>query len=490
MKDKIIKDTLIYSASTFFSKIFNFVRSIIVARFLGPSLYGLWNALSIILEYNRYTHLGVLNAMNREVPFYRGKKDYTKVREIRNTGFTVACIPSFIIGLVIVLISIFITGRVEIKWVMALRVIAILVFMRQLWDFFSLLLRSDNKFVFLSKMQILFSAVDLLLISTLVIRFGFRGFLWATALNYIWIIGYMLYRVRRRYNLRFYLNRNLLVYLAKIGILMTVIGVILSLRTAIDRLMIIRFLGVTYLGYFGISYVLIQFIFFIPSAISQIMYPRLVERYGSSNKDIGALRNYMEISTQVLAYSMPLLIGEVFLLLPFGVRLLLPQYTPGIFAAQITILGLFFFSTGMMAGNFLVTTNRLYWYLGCACVAAIINFILDYFFLKAGFGINGVALGGLLITSFIYASLVLGSVMFQYLRSGLKTFLYLTKVYFPFFYSLAVLLMLNHSALHLAVKMAIFAVACLPLFWKLEKDTKTLSLVFAIIRDNIKMAKV
>jgi len=87
MKEKIIKDTVIYSGSTFFAKMLGFGRSIIVARFLGPSLYGLWSALSIILEYSRYANLGVLNAMNREVPFYRGKKMISKCSKSEMRAF-------------------------------------------------------------------------------------------------------------------------------------------------------------------------------------------------------------------------------------------------------------------------------------------------------------------------------------------------------------------------------------------------------------------
>ena len=260
MKNKIIKSTLFYSTSTFFARIFGLLRSIIVARFLGPRLYGIWNALSIILEYNRYSSLGVLNAMNREVPFFRGKSDHAKVEQLRRTGFTMACIPSFVVGLVFVLISIFMEGRAEIEWIMALRTIAFIVFARQLYEFFTLLLRSDNRFLYLSRIQILFSAVDLILICVLVLRYGFYGFLWAIALGYAWIIAYIFLRERRTYNLKFYFNKKILASLLKLGILMTVIGVIINLQTTIDRLMIVRFLGVTQLGYFGISYVLFQFL--------------------------------------------------------------------------------------------------------------------------------------------------------------------------------------------------------------------------------------
>ena len=486
MKARIVKDTLVYSSATFLAKTLGFVRSIVVARFLGPSLYGLWNALSIILEYSRYSSLGVLNAMNREIPFHRGKDEADKVCQIRNMGFSMACVPSFLIGLVLILASIFIGGRARPEVVMALRAIAILVFMKQLYDFFTLLLRSDNNFKFLSIVQILFSILDIALIIMLVARFRFYGFLWAMVLNHVLIVSYIFYRVGRLYRLRLHLDRALLRYLLKIGILMTLIVVVVGLRTTADRLMIIKFLGVTELGYFSISYVLIQFIFLIPSAISQIIYPRLSEKYGSSGGNADALRSYVEVPTLILVYSMPLLIGIIFLLLPFGVRLILPQYIPGIAAAQITILGLFFFSAETMAANFLITTNKMYLYLGLSTIAVVINIVLNYIFLKAGFGITGVAMAGVLLTSFIYTSFLIGFVFHHYAKSVLKTVLYLMKIYLPFFYILVILLALNYSNLNLVVQIIVFSILCLPLLWRLERETGSVSLVFGIVRDAIR----
>ncbi|MFC1667061.1 oligosaccharide flippase family protein, partial [Candidatus Omnitrophota bacterium] len=335
MKERIVKDTFFYSISTFLAKCISVVRSIIVARFLGPSLYGLWNALSIVLEYSRYSSLGISNAMNREVPFYRGKGDNKKATDIRRIGFSMAVLPSAVVGFVIILVSLFMYNRVSIEWIAALRAIAALVLMRQLYDFFQLLLRSDNRFKFLSTLQLSFAVLDFLLVVGLVIKFHFFGFLWGIVLNYVIIIGVICYKSFYRYSLRFYFNKDIFISLVKIGIFITLIVVVENLRMTIDRVMIIKFLGIKELGYFGISYLLIQFIFLIPSSISNIIYPRLVERYGSSNKEEGSLKNYIEVTTQILSYSMPILIGMIYILLPTLVNLFLPQYVLGIRAAQI-----------------------------------------------------------------------------------------------------------------------------------------------------------
>ena len=111
LKARLVKDTVKYSTSRFISQFITFFRSIIVARYLGPAKYGLWNALSLILEYSRYSDLGTKNALNREAPFYRGKGDFEKVNEIKNVVFGMVVVPSLLIALAILFISFIVAGK-------------------------------------------------------------------------------------------------------------------------------------------------------------------------------------------------------------------------------------------------------------------------------------------------------------------------------------------------------------------------------------------
>ena len=106
-KEELIKDVSVFSGSTILGKIILVVRGMITAKFLGPSMYGLWNGLSIILNYTAQLHLGTLNALNKEVPYYRVKGNLKKVDEIRNTTLSFEIVNGVIFGLALFAISFF-----------------------------------------------------------------------------------------------------------------------------------------------------------------------------------------------------------------------------------------------------------------------------------------------------------------------------------------------------------------------------------------------
>jgi O-antigen/teichoic acid export membrane protein len=65
-----IKEFLLFGLSSILYQGSRFVVNLGVAKILGPSTYGLWNMLNLILLYGSVIHLGVINAMNRDVPLF------------------------------------------------------------------------------------------------------------------------------------------------------------------------------------------------------------------------------------------------------------------------------------------------------------------------------------------------------------------------------------------------------------------------------------
>ena len=65
---KFFNDALFYSASNIFANILNFITGIAVRRLLQPVLMGLLSEIMLIFEYVRYSHLGIINALDKELP--------------------------------------------------------------------------------------------------------------------------------------------------------------------------------------------------------------------------------------------------------------------------------------------------------------------------------------------------------------------------------------------------------------------------------------
>jgi len=81
-----VREFLLFSSSTILYQGSRFLTALGAAKILGPGVYGLWNMLNLILTYGRLAHLGVINAMNRDVPLFKGKRDFQRVEEIRRAS--------------------------------------------------------------------------------------------------------------------------------------------------------------------------------------------------------------------------------------------------------------------------------------------------------------------------------------------------------------------------------------------------------------------
>ena len=112
MTEKIIKDVVKLTGSSYVSFLCTFASGLVVRRFLGPAIMGLYSELMLILIYSKNHHLGILNSLDREIPFFRGKEDYGKVQELKDIGFTVCLATSIFASIILISIPFFLTYRV------------------------------------------------------------------------------------------------------------------------------------------------------------------------------------------------------------------------------------------------------------------------------------------------------------------------------------------------------------------------------------------
>ena len=111
-KRGILRDASFFSGSVYISQAMFFIRGFLNARILGPGLYGLWSALNIILSYSLYVHMGSLNAMNREIPYQKGRDALEDMNKARNVAFTINLIMSGMFSVILIVIALFLSGKI------------------------------------------------------------------------------------------------------------------------------------------------------------------------------------------------------------------------------------------------------------------------------------------------------------------------------------------------------------------------------------------
>jgi O-antigen/teichoic acid export membrane protein len=460
-----------------------------IARLLGPHDYGIWNAVSLVLAYGAYAEFGVLSAMARDLPLYLGRGDLQKAAAVDGAA-RYATIYGAIIASIVVLAFSFSPAHSSMM-ALGLRAMAVVLILQQIYTYHRVVLRSNNQFVQLSQQQVILAVLSAGLSIGLVVVLDLTGRFTAAILTLAVILIYALYRNPWQPVPKFKLSTAW--SLMRVGVPILVSGFIITMLTSIDRLMVITFLDETQLGYLGLALLLVSVVSLIPAMASQVLYPRINYHFGNTGRNIEALRSYVLIPPVILSCLLPLVIGPLYLILPIVVETFLPAYTPGVTAARIVAVGIFFYGILGLTDYFLVTTGKLKQYALFGCVALVFNIILDYSFIRMGYGIEGIALGGTLLTYFFYSCIVIGYALSHYTQQYGDWIRFFSQLWTPFIYMLILLCAVEmlvdyltgsasctNSLLTAGAKVILYLIGCLPLIYivgnKLKLDLSRASL--------------
>jgi O-antigen/teichoic acid export membrane protein len=256
--------------------------------------------------------------------------------------------------------------------------------------------------------------------------------------------------------------------------------------------MIAKFIGVTQVGYYGIGIMARGYVYALSNDFSTIVMPHMAESYGSTAKT-EHMEKIVAVSTEVIAYLLPFALGGIFIVFPLLVNIVLPQFTPGILVMQILLLDMFFRSCTPQFKHFLTVLGKQVKLMFITIAAIILNILLNYFFIKKGWGIYGVAFATSATSFFVF--LVLLSYMIFFVTDKKSMYRLLFRIMLPISYVAFIVLFIDRfvNIPNLPIKtitnMFIFAVFYLPFFIYINKKTKVLTLVKETIKNKMKVIK-
>jgi len=149
---------------------------------------------------------------------------------------------------------------------------------------------------------------------------------------------------------------------------------------------------------------------------------------------------------------------------------------------KILLSGCFFISLAPLAQNFAISVNKQAILIPLTASAVFFGLGLDWWMLKSGYGINGVALGTS-VAYFVYFA-ALFSYTLSHCEKARDIAVFLAKVSFPLFYAVcaavAIDRIVSESSMMFSaiIKSMIFYLAYLPMLLYVEKKTKVLSRLF------------
>lgn len=437
----MIQDISVFSTSTYLAQIAYFLRGFLNASIVGPTMYGLWAALNIILSFGFYVHLGVLHGMSREIPYSLGKGDAEKAEAVRANAFGFTLIASVIVAICIATVSLFFKKSMGTVEMLGILTVSLLIIAQNAVNFYEMALSAVKRFSIIAITYGLFPMMCVILTMILVPKWNIYGIYTVAILGPLAMSLFFAFKTRYRPKIRFQTKE--VFRLIKIGLPLMSLLLFPFILFVIDRMLIFKFLGITALGYYALSLLICKFLLYLPEVVGRVVEPRLFHKYGEREK-VSDLRKYLFVPAEAMSVFLPLLIGIVYFVSSFVIRHFIPQYIPSLAPLFILLFGKFFLLFSPTTVSFLTALNKQHRMLHFYLIAIALSALLDIAVLVLGFGLVGVASATAAVSFF------LGTCLFIYAsRVFLKGWLsYLgtcARMYLPYLNILAFTLVLNFT---------------------------------------------
>jgi O-antigen/teichoic acid export membrane protein len=317
------------------SMVLRLVSGFFLGRLVLPATLGLFTGIGLVLGYAPFLQLGILNGLNRELPYYVGKGDRQRVNELAAAAQAWAILVGGLVGTALVGVAVwqFASGETlkAVGW-LTYAVLALALFYGT--DYLQMTFRTSQDFAKLALANVVESASGVALLAA-VAYMGFYGLCVravamaaiSTSLLFLW----RPIRGRPRWNLRH------LKHLLFVGAPIFGVGQLYGAWRVIDSTLVLKLAGTTGMGLYAMVLMASAALEVVPSAVGQVVYPRMAEEYGrteSLNGLVRIARKPMMVSAIGL---IPVVMAGWLLVGPF-MRALLPNYVGAVPAMQWSLL--------------------------------------------------------------------------------------------------------------------------------------------------------
>lgn len=374
-----------------------------VLRVIEPNLIGIWQFAIVLKSYLMITRLGILNAMNRDVPHLDGRGQTTKSEQVLQTA-QAFCVINGLLLFCIYLSFAFFFREQQGQIGFAFKVMAIVVLGEILVSYFESVLRAKGRFVTISWIRIFH--IPMVIVSlVLPSRFGFEGFCYRYLLLVVaqlfLIIWFGAVRVKLTFRWHIFLE------LFQTGWRLWIWSYVRNISKTMPRLVLVGFGSLTALGLFAPVNWMFLTLGAISAVIASYFYPQLSFAAGSGERSVGVA--CLNIGWQTVAFLSPVAIFGPFLI-PGAVVIALPEYISATRAMQVALVAGWVeaFLVCTIAFAVLKAWQQMFLYLACALLLRSLACAIGYVYFTDH--LLGVSSG------ILFANILLGFIAWLQLR--------------------------------------------------------------------------
>jgi O-antigen/teichoic acid export membrane protein len=331
---------LLFTANRYIGYVLLFVRGLLVAKFLGPEMFGIWGFLMLAQQYLAYTSFGVQYALNVEL-----STETSTTPEKRAEWIGTALIHTLLIlgGLILLGLGIQVSGISFFQKYSFNRyalVLGLNTGLNMLQDLFATAYRAHRKLARVAVSEMLSAVVPLL--AVLIFRDeSLIDFLFA-ALILQGLITIAQYSIRAPFKIAFKFNFHYWKQLLTVGGPLLVYGASFSLITVSGRTIISIFYPAEIMGYYSLANNITAATLLGLNAVSWVVFPDILSRTHADIPDDVAAEVVQKVNN-FYGTSVFLTVFGVILGLPV-LFFFIPQYQPATGALSVLLLAQAIFS--------------------------------------------------------------------------------------------------------------------------------------------------
>ncbi|MBI2026676.1 MAG: oligosaccharide flippase family protein, partial [Deltaproteobacteria bacterium] len=328
---RIFLDALQSSLSSYVYYSFKIFSSLFIRKILSPLAMGHVSSIFLVVEYAKLSHLGMLYATEREIPYQRGKGDLDKVSHVMqvsfNFNFFTAVLMSVLVAVGAGILTIF---GVQSDFLQGLYCVPFLLIAYMFVSYFRIVLKARHEFGLVSQINLLDAVSEVGLTLILVIVLGVKGIILALAFTFVIGALYLNYRAHISPRINFgVLNYIEIKRLLKIGFPLMIDAAVRMFFLTSDKILIIVLLGQTQLGLYSMATMVFNFLMPLPRAVYNVLAPRFYEAYGQMG-DFKTVKRYLTIPTTIFAHLFSIVIGAAAIFSQPFIYYFLPLYQKSI----------------------------------------------------------------------------------------------------------------------------------------------------------------
>jgi O-antigen/teichoic acid export membrane protein len=332
---------------------------VLIRAILGPAKTGVWNLVEVWRQQCASITLGVQHAADRDMPALRAQGRHEEEAEVRSVTFSFTLGEAGAVAIAFWAYWAIARDGLDSDLAFGFALVPVMAIATSITSVYQLFLKNRKEFRLFSLLGIAQLVIDW---STVVLALagGLRPLLAGLAVG--WILRafscWLLVRRNRLFTIKLGIRLPRLKALLRLGLPLSVWGLGYALLQRLDSLVVGTALGTDQLGLYYLGPQTALALAALPTALSVISYPNLMETFGAGGTP--ALREHMSSYVRVTALVLSPIVAALGV---FGVGFLitglLPDFAGGLPPARVFVLSLLVAQSAFIFTQVLVAVRRV-----------------------------------------------------------------------------------------------------------------------------------